>query len=361
LARDTTFRFEARTNGAGFDVPAYFRGKVNGDVIASRAAGAPIAVGGNVAIEHARIPVNALYNPNAAKNDNPLTLPIAFDDLAIAIGQDVRVQSSVIDVGARGKMTIAGTIARPQLTGAFDATGGTVNVYHDFRVVRGHVAFSPDQGLMPTVNAVATTSISNPPTDVTLHITGTVPNLDLSLSSDPQYSRAQILGLLLGVQALGAVQNLPQTGGATQAFNAGTLAENEAEDVLRAQLTRGIFEPLQSSLGNALGFNNLQLYLNDTGGFEAHASKGLAKHVNAVFGETFGPVSKQIIGVRATPTDALSLQATYYQQEGAVGFAQYNPSYLQALSAGEFNQALNATTSSTGTNGYSFSVQRRYP
>jgi hypothetical protein len=360
-SNSVAFRIEARTGDAGFDVPNYFRGKVNADVIVTRAAGSPAGIGGNVAIEHARIPVNAIYNPNASKSKSPFALPVAFNDLGITLGQDVRVQSSVIDVGAQGHMTIAGTLAQPRLAGAFDATGGTVDVYHSFRVVRGHVAFTPDQGLMPTVNALATTSIDNPPTDIALHVTGTVPNLDLGLTSAPSYSRAQILGLLLGVQALGAVQGLPQTGGSTQAFNAGTLAENEAEGALRTQLTRGIFEPLQSSLGNSLGLNNLQLYLNDSGGFEAHATKGLAKHLNAIFAESFGPVSRQIVGVRATPTDSLALQATVYQQQGAAGFTQYNPSYLQTLSSGYLNQTLIATTPSSGTNGYSLSVQRRYP
>jgi autotransporter translocation and assembly factor TamB len=360
-ARNATFRFVARADNAGFDLPAYFRGKVTADVTAARAAGAPIELGGDIAIEHARIPVNALYNPSSAPSSKPLDLPVAFNGLSIRVGQDVRVQSSVVDVGATGSMLVGGTLASPQLTGVFNSTGGTIDVYHEFRVQRGRISFSPAQGLMPTVNAVATTSVDNPPTDITLRVTGTVPNLDLALHSDPEYSRAQILGLLLGVQALGALQGLSQTGGATQAFNATSLAENAAESALRTQLTRGLFEPLQASLGNALGLNNLQLYLNDSGGFEAHATKGIGKHIDAIFGQTFGAVSRQVLGLRATPTRDLALQATYYQTQGATGFVQYNPSFLEALSTGTLNQTLIATTPSTGTNGYTFSVQRRYP
>jgi hypothetical protein len=226
-------------------------------------------------------------------------------------------------------------------------------------VQRGTVAFHPSDGLMPAINAVATTSIDNPPTDIDLHVTGTVPDLNLGLSSDPSYSRAQILGLLLGVQSLGALDGVQSSGGG--GTTATTVAESQAEGVLREQLTRGIFEPLQTNVGGALGLNNLQLYVDPDGAFTANATKGIAKHVNAVFGETLGPVSRQILGLRSATNSNYALQLSYWQQEGAIGFAQNNPTYLQSLNTGQINQTLTATTPSTGTNGYALSLQRRYP
>jgi autotransporter translocation and assembly factor TamB len=356
--RNLAFRFDARTQNAGFNLPAYFRGKVTANVIASRTPNGPITVGGNVAIEHARIPVSAIYNPSSSKTP-AVPPPIAFDHFGITVGQDVRVQSNIIDVGATGKMTVTGTLAQPVLAGGFNATGGTVDVDHEFRVQHGTIAFHPSDGLMPTIDTVATTSIDNPQTDITLHVTGVVPHLNLGLASDPTYSRAQILGLLLGVQSLGALEGV-QTG-SSQAITASSVAESQAEGLLRTQLTRGIFEPLQTNLGNMLGLSNLQLYPDTTGGFTANATKGLGKNLNAVFGQTFGSVSRQMIGVRTTTYHNYALQATYWQQEGAIGFDQNNPSFLQSLSTGSLNQELLSSTPATGTNGYSLAIQRRYP
>lgn len=354
---DTTFRFQADATNAGVDAPQYFRGVLNGNVYAQRtAARDPIHVGGEIAISNARIPTTAFYNPKAPKGAKPPPLPIAFDDFKVSAGRDVRVQNSFVDIGVSGALTVGGTIASPTLAGAFNSTGGTIDVYRDFRIQRGRVAFTPADGLMPAVDAVATTTLSNPPIDIRMTITGIVPNLNLGLTSDPAYPRAQILGLLLGVQALGAI---PGVTSGTASVTPASLAESEATGILQTQLTRTLFEPLQEGIGQALGLSNLQLYLNSNGGFEAHASKGIAKNVQAIFGETVGNPARQIVGLRATPSKDFAIEATVFQQEGALGFGA-TQSYLQSL-AYPINQTLNAITPDEGTSGWSFSLQRTYP
>jgi len=340
---------------ATIDAPKYLKGRINGRVTIVRAPGAPVQVGGNIAFTSTRIPTTALLpsgGPTPAAT--AAALPVAFD-LGVDVGDDVRVQGGPVDIGAKGRLQVGGTLAAPTLDGTLNSTGGTLSFYRTFAVqYPTTVTFDPSDGIIPDVDALATTSVDNPPTDVTLHVTGPATKLNVAFDSDPSYSREQILGLLVGAQALGAVSGVATTNGGGPQQNPFQAA---AEGQLGGLLTQNILEPFSSQLGGAVGLNNLAINYTPGGGASLGAQKKIFKNVNAVFAQSFGQNPRQSIGFRDTPNSATAVQLTFFSEpssnqfnifQGAQNFQSTNASVTNAEPA-------------TGSSGFSLSFQKKFP
>ncbi len=73
----------------------------------------------------------------------------------------MRVQGGPVDIGATGDLHVGGTLGAPQLGGELVTVGGgTFNFYRNFRVQDGStVDFDPSNGVIPTVDINATTTV----------------------------------------------------------------------------------------------------------------------------------------------------------------------------------------------------------
>ena len=337
------------------DAPAYLRGRIDGDLTVTRRQASPISVGGNLALSSTRIPLSAVFNPNAPKpTSSAAPLPVAFD-LDVDVGRDVRLQSGPVDVGATGNLHVGGTLASPNAAGELTSVGGgTLTFYRTFRVVDGSTLdFAPSDGVTPTVDINATTTVPNPPTNVALHVTGLATQLNVGLTSDPAYSREQILGLLVGAQALGAVSGLQtsSTGGPQQ--NPFT---SLAAGQLGTLLTQNVLEPFSSQLGGALGLSDLAVNYLPGGSVDIGAKKKIFKNVSIVFADSFNYPQRQSVGLVAQPNDATAAQVTFFTQQGSNRFAAIQPNTLYST-----NQTVTAAEPANGDQGVSFSLQRKYP
>lgn len=353
-ARDATANFRIASDNAVFDLPQYFKGRVLGAVTLTRASGAPLQVGGNLAFSSTRIPATAILPSNSPQTaSSAAPLPVDFN-LAIDVGNDVRVQSGPVDIGAKGDLQVGGTLAKPTASGKLTSTGGSISFYRTFEVqYPSTVTFDPSDGVIPYVDATATTTVPNPETDVTLHITGPATQLNVGLASDPSYSREQILGLLVGVQAFGAVSGVAATNGGPQQNPFQALAEGQ----LGSLLTQNILEPFSSQLGSAVGLSNLAInYTPGAGGLNVGAQKKLFKDVSLVFGQSFNYPPRQSIGLVASPNDATAIQLTFFSQPTSNRFDTFEGAQnLQST-----NQSLTAVEPANGTNGFAFSLQRKF-
>ena len=361
--RALSFNVNASAKNARIDAPAYYKGIVDGTVTAQRAPGGDVALGGSVALSNGRVPMTALFNPSAGSKPSGAPLPIAFDNLNVTVGNDVRVQSPNVDIGAEGGITIAGTLAAPSLTGSFVSTGGTVSFYHDFTVDDGTVSWTPGSGIIPSVDATATTSIDDPPTDIRLHVTGLATDMQLGLASDPAYSREQILGLLVGAQQFGAVQGVAYTPSSNTQFSPAASFENLAAGQLNTAFTRNLLEPLGSALGGAFGLNNVtitdSLIGGNGNGFGASFVKHIGNVLNIAFAESLGQPRRQSITVSTKPNPkAISLAAIFYTQDQPSLFA------TTAENSGHpsiFEPNLTSIQPMSGTNGVDFRLERTFP
>jgi len=335
------------------DIPALFKGRVNGAVTFTRSSKTDALLAGNVALTSARVPPTALLPKSGGSTPGGATLPLALR-LGVTVGSDVRVQGGPVDIGAAGDLTVGGTLASPTVRGELDSTGGTLSFYRTFTLGYPTTIRFDGSGVIPNVDAIATTSIDNPPTDVTLRARGPATQLDLTFDSNPSYSRDQIVGLLVGAQALGAVSgiaNVPGAQGPQQ--NPFTAA---AEGQLGTLLTQNLFEPFSSQLGGAVGLNNLAINYTPGGGASVGAQKKIFKNVNAVFAESFNYPQRQSIGLIASPNPATAAQLTFFSQPQSNRFNTFEG----AQSLNSTNNSVTGAEPANGANGFSFSLQRKF-
>ncbi|MDQ2866510.1 MAG: translocation/assembly module TamB [Candidatus Eremiobacteraeota bacterium] len=355
-ASKVSMQFNARIAHATIDSPAYLKGRLNGDLQVTKAVGARPELGGTIAVDSARIPMTALYNPKPA-NAPAAAPPDVGLNLHVIAGRDVRVQSPNVDIGAEGSVDAGGTFAAPTLAGAFDSTGGTVSFYRTFRIESGTVTFDPASGIVPDVDALATTHVDDPPTDVALRVTGPATNLNLAFDSNPQYDRAQILGLLVNAQALGAVSGVATTQGSGSPSASG-LASSLAQGQINQLFTRNLLEPFSVAAGGALGLSNLQVTGGLGSGLGVSAVKAFGKTVNVVYADTFNLPRRQSISIQVNPGKSTQLQLTAYTTQGQTLFALEQPP--ASTSSQGFGNITTIPTGS-GANGIDFSLKRTFP
>jgi len=351
------FTLAVRADNARLDLPQYFTGNLDGALNVVRTAGQNPSVGGYVTISDARIPLTALLLGRNHTAKGPAGPNVSFSNVRIAADRNVRVASANVDVGVTGAARLGGTLEAPSLAGSFRSTGGSIDFYRSFNLEYADVRFDRSGGIVPDVDAVATTFVPNPATAIRLHVTGPATQMNLALASDPPYDRQQILGLLVGAQQFGAVRGVAQSGSGISADSA---VQNLALGQLNGVFTRTMLEPLSSSLGEALGFSDVRITSDLQTGLGINAVKAFGKNVNAIFAESFGYPRTQSIALEAHPNVGTGLRLTAYSSEGPTLFAlQQQP---QPVAFGVLNlNPLTTFTPVTGTNGVAFSYQRKFP
>ncbi|HEY6485155.1 MAG TPA: translocation/assembly module TamB domain-containing protein [Candidatus Cybelea sp.] len=351
------FNLQARADNARLDLPNYFTGNVNGSVsLAHMVADAPL-LSGDVALSKARIPIDAFLSAKGGDSSKAALPDVEFSNLRVSVGSDVRVQSKNVDIGATGDLAINGTLAAPSLDGTFSSTGGSLSFYRSFNLQSGKVTFSPSSGFVPDVDAVATTYVSNPPTAISLKVRGPATNMNLTLDSDPSYSREQILGLLVGAQQFGAVRGVNSTGGT--GFSATGVATQVALGQLNTLFTRNLLQPLSSSVAGTLGFTEVQITSDIQTGIGINAVKRLGKNVNAVYSQTFGYPRTQAVTFEANPSVGTGYRLSWYTTVGPTLFVLQGsqPAATDVLNLNRMTQL----PPPTGTNGINLQYLRKFP
>ncbi len=351
-ANSIALALNVHARNARLDLPQYIKGRFNGDLALTRVQGSRPAMRGTVSVDSARIPMTALYNPKPASAPQ-VALPDLAMDLHVFVNRDVRVVSPNVDVGTQGSVRVLGTLAAPSLAGQFTSTGGTVSFFRDFQVQDATVSFDPAGGLVPDVDATATTFVTNPDTNVGLRVTGPADHLNVAFASDPPYDREQILGLLVNAQSVGAVHGVASTG--SSPFSASSAVSGLAASQLNTIFTRNLLEPLSVAAGGTLGLENLQITNDVQRGLGVNAVKAFGRYVSFVFADTFNEPRRQSWSLRAHQSDRTQFELTAYSsQETLLG---YEPLLVQGLAMG----SVATIPLDTGANGVNLKVQRTFP
>jgi hypothetical protein len=352
---NSMFNLHGESKNVRFDLPGLFLGNLNGEVSVARNYAEIPKASGNLAVSNARIPPNAFLTQSGNTKARPPLPGVAFRSVQIKAGDDVRLQSPNVDIGATGDVALGGTLDAPTLAGSFQSTGGTLSFYRTFTLESGAVNFQPSSGVIPDIQAVATTFVPVPATAVRLSVTGPATNMNLKMESNPPYSQEQILGLLLGAQNFGAVQGVASTG---QGFNAGATAGNLALGQLNTLFTRSVLQPFSSSIAGALGFSEVALTTDIQSGFGVRASRAFGT-VNAIFAQTFGTPRTTSFSLEANPGVCSGLRATLFTSQGPTILALQQP---QPVAINVLNvNPLTSVQPTGGTNGVAFSYLRKLP
>ena len=381
----STYVLDVRASHAGLNFPAYGRGTIDGTIELESTAAQP-RLSGSIALSDATIPFAALYHPGnvaVAPEKPPFDLGFA---LRVKADHNVRVRSPLIDIGARGALTLGGTLARPLLAGEIVSTGGgTFSSYNRvFRVTDATVAFDPTAGIVPTIDLRASTHVANPDpnrlrndagtADITIQLDGPADNVRTSYESVPAYSQEKILGLLFDAQVLGAGvvdfnrrgTNVPVLRGTPGESNvllppnlSGGLAagqtslNSEVLSILNGQISQRLISPIANLFGGALGVNDLGVTIDRAGNVGFNARKALRKKIYAVYGETLAYPYRQTFGFEARPNGTTAIQLTVFTQAG-------NTSAFGAGATSSINASsrINAGQPLGGRDGFSLNFQK---
>jgi hypothetical protein len=388
---DATYAFQGKAKTLRLNLPTYGQGQIDGTFSIAHTPGQLAQIGGNLTLQNAVIPFSALLLASGIGASGPVMQTVgappppspannvAFE-LNVAATNNVRVRSGNVDIGGRGQLLVGGTLGAPQLTGGFVSTGGTLSYFNTvFRVQNGTVTFSPDQGVIPSLDAVATTHVINPDpnafrnpsgtADITLDLTGPVTNLSLQLSSDPSYDRQTILGLLLNAPAIGATNLFASSTPGQAAVPPGVLVQQrgtgeltigqEAFGILNAQFTRNLLSPIETQVGGALGLSSLAFNLDYGGGFGLSARKVLGKQTDLIYAQSLTYPYRQTVGFAIKPNATTAAQFTVFQTLGSQGVGYFTPASNVNPTQSSNQRALLAQPSS-GTSGFSFAFQKLF-
>ena len=352
-AHDSGFNIALSATRAAFNLPKYFSGQLDGAMTAVKTPNGIPQITGAFAVSHARVPAAAVIAQALAKPSSG-TPPALGLDMKLALGQDVRVQGAGVDVGAAGSIAVAGTLADPNITGELTSTGGTINMYRDFNVEHANVAWN-GTGVIPYVNATATTLLSQPTADVRLHVSGPATHMNLVLTSNPPYDQAQIIALMIGGPSLAGINGLQTANGPQPP----SFLQGAGQGYVNGLFARNLLEPLQGSLGTALGLQYVQLNydLAGQGGFSAQVKKGIGNNMSLFFASTYGFPSRTTFGADETINKDSSVRLSIFSTYGSEGFG-YFPAYLAAQPGS--NISLQAQQPLAGQQGFSLNYVRRF-
>ncbi len=384
------YTIDLTAHNARVDSAQYGRGTLDGTLQIASTPTMPV-LSGNLTLDNASIPVSAVYRSGsgAAGGGGP-PFDVGFD-LHVAAGRNVRVQSAIIDVGATGALDLTGTLSAPKLAGVLTATpGGVFSTYNrTFRIQSAVVAFDPARGMIPIVDLRATAHVTNPdpdPTrnalgsaDITVSVTGPADELaqgnGITFSSNPPYSREQILGLLLDASLFGAVNFAQQQNGTglrgapgesnallppgTTPSQAGTINFNqEAFSLLNGQFTQRFLAPFERFLGGALNLTDIELTVDYGGGIGYNALKQIGKkNIYLNFGQTLSYPVRTTAGLTARPNATTSVDFNYFTQDGNPAIT-YDENGTEPFS---YEQRLHGIQPLSGRQGFTFLIVRKYP
>jgi len=143
--------------------------------------------------------VNSLSS--ATRNAGESTLPSWLADTALDIGLAVTdpivIDNSVSTVELTPDLRLGGTLDSPALAGRVDVVDdGRITIGgRTYRLRDSRVRFAPNDGLVPTVDAVGDTRIGD--YDVTIRINGTPDRIETSFSSVPPLGERELQSLIV--------------------------------------------------------------------------------------------------------------------------------------------------------------------
>jgi len=154
-------------------------------------------------------------------------------NLAVVTTNPFIVRNNLAEIEAEGGLSVRGDMANPAPYGRFDLLpGGKIFIQtREFAVEDGYLSYTGTTD--PDVNVHATTVIKDPAQDVqvTVAVSGTMPNVSLDLSSDPALASSEIASLIT-------------TGRSDVAGAGGWIVGEQASALLLGRFTRAVSRQL---------------------------------------------------------------------------------------------------------------------
>ncbi len=235
----------------------------------------------------------------------------------------VLVRNEQVNTVASAVLTIGGTISEPDPTGRISFEGGTITFRkHRYDITAGTLDLGGGTGAPPTLNLLAEGTVSG--YQVSLGFTGPIDNLDVSLNSEPQLARAEILSLV----TTGRTE--------TTALNSNDLVRSGVGTAASLLTQEFISKPLQGETEKLLGLNLFQ--------------------IDPVLRPNANPAARLTIGRQIAQGLSFTYSTNLASEQDQTALLEYNlTNKFSALAS--FTQGGSST--SQGVNGNDFTIEIR--
>jgi len=169
-------------------------------------------------------------------------------DLETVADGTIRVKNNLAEAEIGGEFRIVGDTNQVILLGAFDVTEGRIDFRGSrYELTRGSLEFQDPRRNNPRLDFQAETIKGN--VSVIVSVSGTLEKYEVELSSDPPYSKNDIVSLL----SLGVTSKPPAGGGGAATGTAGGGAGGgvaaEAAAIALVPITGGVTEEIRTGIG----------------------------------------------------------------------------------------------------------------
>ncbi len=213
--------------------------------------------------------------------------------------------TGAISASGTGTIAVTGTTKAPKLSGTLTAVRGRASFVNTrFDLNDGFVTFDPADGLLPTIEANATTSTDE--ADITVTISGRVDQLHTDFSSVPEMSQDAIVATLLHIPQINSA--LASSHGLDQSqFGV------SSQDVVTGALANQMLGALNVGLNQLFDVGEVNLELDQTGHAGLEVRHPFGPHAYTIFKTSFSVPPAQSFGVAYIVRQALSVEFTQSQ------------------------------------------------
>jgi translocation and assembly module TamB len=237
-------------------------------------------------------------------------LPLALS-LDVTAGDNVQV-TGLVNATGTGTLHASGTLSSPQVSGDIVAIRGEVSAFDTvFHLLRGDVAFSPSDGLLPTIQAQAIAY--RPEADVTVTIDGRVDQMHTTIESDPPMSQQAILANILHINEI----NSALSGQSGQSLGTGASVGSLAGGLVTGKLLAA----MNYGLERTLHIEEVNLAFNSNGQPTLEVRKNYGKNMYALYRTTLVAPPSNEVGMVYALRNALEVQ--FLEKQNTAGQTQW--------------------------------------
>jgi autotransporter translocation and assembly factor TamB len=225
--------------------------------------------------------------------------------LRVDAGRNVGV-SGVVNVTGTGTVAVGGDLGHPVLNGTLTAVRGRAGFLNTtFELEEGALTFDPADGLLPTIDAEATTSTDE--ADITVSLSGRVDQLHTDFESNPDMPRDAIIAALL---------HIPQLNSALQASQGQQQSQLgvSPSDVVTGALAGQLLGSLNVGLEQFLNVGEVDFAIDSQGRPTLELRKQVGPRVYSVYRTTFDVPPAQSFGIDYLLRQAVQIELSQTQQ-----------------------------------------------
>jgi autotransporter translocation and assembly factor TamB len=241
----------------------------------------------------------------AHRRTNHGLLPHKVDlGLNVRAGNDVGLTGAISAQGT-GTLAVGGSTRAPKVAGTLTAVRGRAGFLNTrFDLNYGTVTFDPADGLLPTLDAEATTSTDT--ADITVTISGRVDQLHTDFSSNPEMPSDAIVASILHIPQINSA--LASSHGVEQSqFGVAP------QDVVTGAIAGQVLGALNTGLEQVLNLGEVNLQMDPSGQPELEVRKQFGPHAYTIYKSTFSVPPAQVFGVAYDVRQALQVEFTQSQ------------------------------------------------